>query len=133
MPRSYKVGRGSRKRSNSHRRSQDDAKSLKSCQIGAKSRFFVFFASFGVVPPPWRLPERRSISAGRGAPVPLPAANDCCGFGEGTFASPNGDGQDAPVADPGGPNVAGSSRPTSDIHGSCHSITTSAIERTTGE
>ena len=43
-----------------------------------------------------RLPGSRSISAGCGAPVPLPAANGCCAFGEGTFASTHGNGQDAP-------------------------------------
>src|SRR5271170_2544519 len=32
------------------------------------------------------------------APVPLPAPNDCCGFGEGAFAMTNGNGQDAPIA-----------------------------------
>jgi hypothetical protein len=37
------------------------------------------------------LPGSRSISADRVAPVPLPAAYGCCGFGEGTFASTHGE------------------------------------------
>ena len=56
---------------------------------------FVTFASISL--PLGGSPGSRSISAGRGAPVPLPAANGCCGFGEGTFASTHGNGQDAPI------------------------------------
>jgi len=71
----------------------------------------------------------------RGILDQFPATSPSVGylFGQETVAGATSDGRSAPVADPGGPNVAGSSRPTSDIHGSCHSITTSAIERTTGE
>jgi hypothetical protein len=39
------------------------------------------------------------MSAGRGAPVSLPAANDSCGLGEGTFASTQGNRQDAAIPD----------------------------------
>jgi len=56
---------------------------------------FVTLASIHL--PSGGLTGSRSISAGRGAPVPLPAANGCCGFGEGTFASTHGNGQDAPI------------------------------------
>jgi hypothetical protein len=45
----------------------------------------------------------------------LPTANSCCGFGEGTFASTHGNGQDAPKAAicPGWiePAEVGSNRP----------------------
>ena len=49
-----------------------------------------------------------------------------CRFGQRTFAGATRNGRDAPVADPGGPNVAGSSRPFSDFRLVCELVHTGA-------
>ena len=65
---------------------QNLAKTLATFVIHA----FVQLASGG-------LPESRSISAGRGPPIPLLVVSGCCGFGEWTFASTHVSGRDAPI------------------------------------